>query len=86
VFLYVFDLMELNGDDLRGDPLVVRKATLISVVTNKLTAMASGSAEDEPTAEGARRKMPLERADNGHVFTKHLWVRPISPSCDLDHG
>jgi bifunctional non-homologous end joining protein LigD len=32
VFLYAFDLIELNGDDLRRDPLEVRKATLISVV------------------------------------------------------
>ena len=28
VFLNAFDLIELNGDDLRRDPLVVRKATL----------------------------------------------------------
>jgi bifunctional non-homologous end joining protein LigD len=32
VFLYAFDLIELNGDDLRRDPLVVRKATLASIV------------------------------------------------------
>ena len=32
VFLYAFDLIELNGDDLRRDPLVVRKATLTSVI------------------------------------------------------
>ena len=32
VFLYAFDLIELNGDDLRQDPLQVRKATLTSVV------------------------------------------------------
>ena len=32
VFLYAFDLIELNGDDLRRDPLVVRKATLASVI------------------------------------------------------
>jgi bifunctional non-homologous end joining protein LigD len=31
VFLYAFDLIELNGDDLRRDPLEVRKATLASV-------------------------------------------------------
>ena len=31
-FLYAFDLIELNGDDLRRDPLEVRKATLASVV------------------------------------------------------
>jgi bifunctional non-homologous end joining protein LigD len=28
VFLYAFDLIELNGDDLPRDPLEVRKATL----------------------------------------------------------
>ena len=33
VFLFAFDLIELNGDDLRRDPLDVRKATLRSVLT-----------------------------------------------------
>jgi bifunctional non-homologous end joining protein LigD len=32
VFLYAFDLIELNGDDLRRGPLEVRKATLASVL------------------------------------------------------
>src|SRR5215813_4526661 len=32
VFLYAFDLIELNGDDLRRDQLEVRKATLASIV------------------------------------------------------
>ena len=32
IFLYAFDLIELNGDDLRRDPLEVRKATLTSIV------------------------------------------------------
>src|SRR5262245_56496552 len=32
-FLYAFDLIELNGDDLRRDPLDVREATLRSVLT-----------------------------------------------------
>jgi bifunctional non-homologous end joining protein LigD len=31
-FLYAFDLIALNGDDLRRDPLEVRKATLASVL------------------------------------------------------
>jgi ATP-dependent DNA ligase len=30
--LYAFDLIELNGDDLRRDPLEVRKAALASMV------------------------------------------------------
>jgi bifunctional non-homologous end joining protein LigD len=32
VFMYAFDLIELDGDDLRREPLEVRKATLASVV------------------------------------------------------
>jgi len=31
-FLYAFDLIELNGDDMRRDPLEVRKATLRSTL------------------------------------------------------
>ena len=33
VFLYAFDPVELNGDDLRRDLLAVRKATLASLLT-----------------------------------------------------
>jgi bifunctional non-homologous end joining protein LigD len=33
IFLYAFDLIELNGDDRRRDPFEVGKATLASVVT-----------------------------------------------------
>ena len=32
VFLYAFDLLELNGKDLRREPIEVRKATLASVL------------------------------------------------------
>jgi bifunctional non-homologous end joining protein LigD len=32
VFLYAFDLLELNGNDLRHEPLEVRKATLDSLL------------------------------------------------------
>ena len=32
MFLYAFDLIELNGDDMRRDPLEVRKATLRSML------------------------------------------------------
>lgn len=34
VILYAFDLLELNGDYLRREPLEVRKATLSSLLTN----------------------------------------------------
>ena len=32
MFLYAFDLIELNGDDLRTDPLEIRKATLANAL------------------------------------------------------
>jgi bifunctional non-homologous end joining protein LigD len=35
VFLFAFDLLELNGDDLRREPLEVRKATLASVLSKE---------------------------------------------------
>jgi len=43
VFLYAFDLIELNGDDLRRDPLEVRKATLRSMLAKLALACASTS-------------------------------------------
>ena len=34
-FLYAFDLLELNGTDLRREPIEVRKATLASILRNR---------------------------------------------------
>jgi hypothetical protein len=47
VFLYAFDLIEPDGDDLRRDPLAVRKATLAS-----LLARAASGQEQEPGGTG----------------------------------
>jgi bifunctional non-homologous end joining protein LigD len=44
VFLYGFDLIELNGDDLRREPLVVRKTTLASLLGQEMLAGLLGSA------------------------------------------
>jgi bifunctional non-homologous end joining protein LigD len=43
VFLYAFDLIELNGDDLRRDPLEVRKATLASILAKARSGIGSTS-------------------------------------------
>jgi len=61
-FLYAFDLIELNGDDLRRDPLEVRKATLASVVTKggpgiRFNAHIEG---DGPTVFAHACKLGLE--------------------------
>jgi bifunctional non-homologous end joining protein LigD len=56
VFLYAFDLIELNGDDLRRDPLEVRKATLASVLSK--------------AGPGLRLNEHLEH-DDGDVVFRH---------------
>jgi ATP-dependent DNA ligase len=43
IFLYAFDLIALNGDDLRRDPLEVRKATLASSSPRPTPAFGSTS-------------------------------------------
>jgi bifunctional non-homologous end joining protein LigD len=43
VFLYAFDLIELNGDDLRQNPLGVRKATLERLLERELPAYGTTS-------------------------------------------
>jgi bifunctional non-homologous end joining protein LigD len=37
--MWAFDLIELNGDDLRRDPLNVRKATLASVLARAASGL-----------------------------------------------
>jgi bifunctional non-homologous end joining protein LigD len=53
IFLYAFDLIELNGDDLRRDPLQRRKATLKMILAK--------------TAAGIRFNEHME-GDGGTVF------------------
>jgi bifunctional non-homologous end joining protein LigD len=60
--LYVFDLLELNGDDLRREPLEVRKATLASLLARagaglRLNEHIEG---DGPTVFAHACKMDLE--------------------------
>jgi ATP-dependent DNA ligase len=40
VFLYAFDLLELNGTDLRREPLETRKATLASLLRGSFRGCA----------------------------------------------
>ena len=56
VFLYAFDLIELNGDDLRRDPLQVPKATLASTLAK--------------TSAGIRFNAHLE-CDDGEIVFRH---------------
>jgi bifunctional non-homologous end joining protein LigD len=67
VFLYAFDLIELNGDDLRRDPLQVRKATLASIVAKARPGIRFNEhiEGDGPTVFAHARKMGLEGIVSG---------------------
>ena len=54
VFMWAFDLIELNADDLRRDPLAVRKATLASLLAR--------------AAAGLRFNEHLDNEDGALVF------------------
>jgi bifunctional non-homologous end joining protein LigD len=62
VFLYAFDLIELNGNDLRREPLEVRKATLASVLTKARPGLRLNEhiEADGPTVFAHACKMGLE--------------------------
>jgi bifunctional non-homologous end joining protein LigD len=62
VFLYAFDLIELNGDDLRREPLEVRKATLASVLAKAALGLRLNEhiEADGPTVFAHACKMGLE--------------------------
>jgi bifunctional non-homologous end joining protein LigD len=53
-FIYAFDLIELDGEDLRLEPLTVRKATLASLLSR--------------TEPGLRLNEHLEHEDGAQVF------------------
>jgi len=53
-FLYAFDLLELNGTDLRKEPIEVRKATLASILRK--------------SRHGVRLNEHLEHPDGAVVF------------------
>jgi ATP-dependent DNA ligase len=67
VFLYAFDLIELNGGDMRRDPLQVRKATLASIVAKARPGIRSSISR--VTARPAPAIGPLQqefsRVDTG---------------------
>ena len=66
VFLYAFDLLELNGDDLRRDPLQVRKATLASTLAK--------------AGPGIRFNEHLE-CDDGEIVFRHACKLGLKASC-----
>jgi bifunctional non-homologous end joining protein LigD len=63
VFMWAFDLIELDGEDLRRDPLAVRKATLASLVARAAPGLRYNehlAEEDGPLVFAHACKMGLE--------------------------
>jgi len=74
IFLYAFDLIELNGDDLRRDPLEARKATLASVLAKAGPGIRFNEhiEGDGPTVFAHACKLGLE----GIVSNRSALARP----------
>jgi ATP-dependent DNA ligase len=89
-FLYAFDLIELNGDDLRRDPLEVRKATLASVVAKARPGIRFNEhiEGDGPTVFAHACKMGLEGIVSKHKASTYRsgrspdWLKCKNPACE----
>jgi ATP-dependent DNA ligase len=90
VFLYAFDLIELDGDDLRGEPFAVRKATLASLLRRAapgLRLCEHLDNEDGPLVFAHACKMGLEgivskRKDSRYRSGRSPdWIKSKNPDC-----
>jgi bifunctional non-homologous end joining protein LigD len=90
VFLYAFDLIELNGDDLRREPLEVRKATLASVLAKAAVGLRFNEHLEHDDAEVVFRhacKMGLEGIVSKRKGSPYRsgrspdWVKMKNPAC-----
>jgi bifunctional non-homologous end joining protein LigD len=90
VFLYAFDLIELNGDDLRRDPLEVRKATLANILTRADRGIWFNDhiEDDGPTVFRHACKLGLEgivskRKDSLYRSGRSSdWLKSKNPACE----
>jgi bifunctional non-homologous end joining protein LigD len=90
VFLYVFDLIELSGDDLRREPLEVRKATLKSVLAKAGPGLRLNEhiEADGPTVFAHACKMGLEGIVSKHKGSAYRsgrstdWLKFKNPACE----
>jgi bifunctional non-homologous end joining protein LigD len=89
VFLFAFDLLELNGDDLRRDPLAVRKATLASLLARAAPGLRLNEHLDEhdgPLVFAHACKLGLEgivskRRDSSYRSGRSPdWVKSKNPA------
>ena len=79
VFLYALDLIELDGDDPRRDPLAVRKATLASL----LSRAAPGLRFNTSTRRMARWCSSRPANSGSKASCRNALAPPIAPAA---HG
>ena len=90
VFLYAFDLIELNGDDLRREPLDTRKATLASVLKGAAPGLRLNDhiEADGPTVFMHACKMRLEgivskrKTSTCRSGRSPDWLKSKNPACE----
>jgi bifunctional non-homologous end joining protein LigD len=91
VFLYAFDLIELDGSDLRREPLEVRKATLISVLAKAVSGVRLNEHMECDDGEMVFRhacKLGLEgivskRKDSFYRSGRSPdWLKSKNPACE----
>ena len=88
VFLFAFDLIELNGNDLRREPLEVRKATLASLLKRAAPGLLFNEhiEADGPTVFAHACKMGLEgivskRKDSSYRSGRSPdWIKSKNPA------
>ena len=88
VFLYAFDVIELSGDDLRREPLEVRKATLKSVLAKAGPGLRLNEhiEADGPTVFAHACKMGLEGIVSKHKTSTYCsgrspdWLKSKNPA------
>jgi ATP-dependent DNA ligase len=81
IFLYAFDLIELNGDDMRRDPLEVRKATLASIVAKAQPGIRFNIAGNQRAGRRDPRTQVFPgahalRAGPAGRYVRNLWRAP----------
>lgn len=86
MFLYAFDLIESNGDDLRRDPLEVRKATLASVLARARHGLRLNEhiEADGPTVFAHACRMGLEgivSKRKNSAYASRDWLKSKNPDC-----
>src|SRR5512132_1775983 len=86
---YAFDLIELDGDDLRREPLDVRKATLASLLRRSATGLRLNEhiEADGPTVFAHACKLGLEGIVSKRKGSPYRsgrspdWLKMKNPAC-----